>query len=182
MISKVWDWLSALLVALVFAGFLLITLFVLQPALIPRLLVYTKYCLDRSEYRGVTPKELDAIMQKEPGNWYELHGILYPWVSAEVPRKGDREWESYTQSLDSCDSCTQELDKKVKQWDVRWYPGATPSEHRYTEIFTARTLFQAAVNTVDWNGNKAGTNYYFLLDKDLRILGWAKEFNGRPSW
>ncbi|MCD8061963.1 MAG: hypothetical protein LUE13_06450 [Akkermansiaceae bacterium] len=129
--------------------------------------LYIKYTLSPD----MTPGMMDELIKENPEDIYDIEQRLNK--NRVPPRQDDSVFQSYIERLERV-TARYITEGKLNSLHINWYPGNRETDEvKYIAGYETRTaLGRTKANLGDLSDK---TIYYFLLDRNLHILGWMKE-------
>ena len=158
--KTVFKWIAGLLIA---AG----AVWIAMPFAFMYPFLYVKYSLNPD----MTPATMEKIIKEKPKDIYEIEQRLNR--KRILPGRNDSDFQSYRERLERA-TARYAAEGKLTSLPVNWYCGNTQvAEVTYIAGYETRTAWgRTKANLGDLSDK---TTYYFLLDGNLRLLGWMKE-------
>ena len=158
--KTVFKWIAGLLIA---AG----AVWIAMPFAFMYPFLYIKYTLNPE----MTPGMMDEIIKKNPKDIYDIEQRL--GKNRVLPRQDDSAFQSYIERLERA-TARYITEGKLNSLHINWYHGNKEADEvKYIVEYETRTAWgRTKANAGDLSDK---TIYYFLLDRDLYILGWMKE-------
>ena len=129
--------------------------------------LYIKYTLNPE----MTPGMMDEIIKKNPKDIYDIEQRL--GKNRVLPRQDDSAFQSYIGRLER-DTARYITEGKLNSLHINWYHGNKEADEvKYIVEYEARTAWERTKANAGNLSDK--TTYYFLLNRNLYILGWMKE-------
>lgn len=120
------------------------------------------------------PCRMEQIISTRPEDIYSLEKKLSEYVTVfPTPRRNEPRFQAYLNQLEKTTS-KHISEGKLKSDHINWYHGKNQT-HAVKYIYSEWTRSAWARTKSNLGGYFGGVTYYFLLDKDFRILGWLKE-------
>ena len=158
--KTVFKWIAGLLIA---AG----AVWIAMPFAFMYPFLYVKYSLNPD----MTPATMEKIIKEKPKDIYEIEQRLNR--KRILPGRNDSDFQSYRERLERA-TARYAAEGKLTSLPVNWYCGNTQvAEVTYIAGYETRTAWgRTKANLGDLSDK---TTYYFLIDGNLRLLGWMKE-------
>ena len=129
--------------------------------------LYIKYTLSPE----MTPGMMDEIIKENPKDIYDIEQRL--GKNRVPPRQDDSAFQSYIGRLER-DTARYITEGKLNSLHINWYHGNKEADEvNYIVEYEARTAWERTKANAGNLSDK--TTYYFLLNRNLYILGWMKE-------
>lgn len=135
--------------------------------------LYIMYSFDPST-RIPEPARMEKILNTHPSDIYDLEQRLSKYVIVDpVPRATEPGFQDYQKQMEE-DTAEHIADGKLKSALYHWYHGKVQMDAvKYIVLYRTKSAWDRA--KADMGGHMGATNYYVLLDRNFRILGWLKE-------
>lgn len=129
--------------------------------------LYIKYTLSPD----MTPRMMDEIIKENPKDIYDIEQRLNK--NRVPPRQNDSVFQPYVERLERV-TARYITEGKLNSLYINWYhENRKADEVKYIADYETRTAWGRT--KADLGDLSDKTIYYFLLDRNLHILGWMKE-------
>lgn len=132
--------------------------------------LYIKYTFNPER----TPELMEEIIRTNPETIYDIEDRLYKnSIATRTPYLGDPDFPDYQEYLER-GTAMYIAEGKLNASSIHWnHDKEQVSAVKYIKRYETRTAWgRAKANLGDLTDR---TTYYFLFDKNFRVLGWLKE-------